>query len=149
VALATAATIIASQSIISGTFSMTRQAIQLGLCPRLHITQTSSEGHGQTYVGFVSWALMVLTLGLARLLARARHQEKSRNPGGASLSRASGETATSGRRSAGLGCHLRNGSPSELPNAEHPARRTGPVEILCVLGHEKDGRGLETSRPLQ
>jgi KUP system potassium uptake protein len=54
VALATAATIIASQSIISGTFSMTRQAIQLGLCPRLHITQTSSEGHGQTYVGFVS-----------------------------------------------------------------------------------------------
>src|SRR6516162_5759013 len=39
VALATAATIIASQAIISGTFSMTRQAIQLGLCPRLHITQ--------------------------------------------------------------------------------------------------------------
>ena len=65
VALATAATIIASQSIISGTFSMTRQAIQLGLCPRLHITQTSSEGYGQIYVGFVNWALMVLTLDLA------------------------------------------------------------------------------------
>jgi len=65
VALATAATIIASQAIISGTFSMTRQAIQLGLCPRLHITQTSSEGYGQIYVGFVNWALMVLTLGLA------------------------------------------------------------------------------------
>ena len=65
VVLATAATIIASQSIISGTFSMTRQAIQLGLCPRLHITQTSSEGYGQIYVGFVNWALMVLTLGLA------------------------------------------------------------------------------------
>jgi KUP system potassium uptake protein len=65
VALATAATIIASQSIISGTFSMTRQAIQLGLCPRLHVTQTSSEGYGQIYVGFVNWALMVLTLGLA------------------------------------------------------------------------------------
>jgi KUP system potassium uptake protein len=65
VALATAATIIASQSIISGTFSMTRQAIQLGLCPRLNITQTSSEGYGQIYVGFVNWALMVLTLGLA------------------------------------------------------------------------------------
>jgi KUP system potassium uptake protein len=64
VALATAATIIASQSIISGTFSMTRQAIQLGLCPRLHITQTSSEGYGQIYVGFVNWALMVLTLSL-------------------------------------------------------------------------------------
>jgi KUP system potassium uptake protein len=64
VALATAATIIASQAIISGTFSMTRQAIQLGLCPRLHITQTSSEGYGQIYVGFVNWVLMALTLGL-------------------------------------------------------------------------------------
>jgi KUP system potassium uptake protein len=65
VALATAATIIASQSIISGTFSMTRQAIQLGLCPRLHITQTSSEGYGQIYVAFVNWTLMLLTLALA------------------------------------------------------------------------------------
>jgi KUP system potassium uptake protein len=65
VALATAATIIASQAIISGTFSMTRQAIQLGLCPRLNITQTSSEGYGQIYVGFVNWALMALTLALA------------------------------------------------------------------------------------
>jgi KUP system potassium uptake protein len=65
VALATAATIIASQAIISGTFSMTRQAIQLGLCPRLHITQTSSEGYGQIYVGFVNWTLMMVTVGLA------------------------------------------------------------------------------------
>jgi KUP system potassium uptake protein len=64
VILATLATIIASQSIISGTFSMTRQAIQLGLCPRLHITQTSAEGYGQIYVGFVNWVLMALTLGL-------------------------------------------------------------------------------------
>jgi KUP system potassium uptake protein len=65
VALATIATIIASQAIISGTFSMTRQAIQLGLCPRLHITQTSSQGYGQIYVGFVNWTLMLLTLALA------------------------------------------------------------------------------------
>jgi KUP system potassium uptake protein len=64
VALATVATIIASQAIISGTFSMTRQAIQLGLCPRLHITQTSSQGYGQIYVGFVNWTLMLLTLTL-------------------------------------------------------------------------------------
>ena len=64
VALATVATIIASQSIISGAFSMTRQAIQLGLCPRLHITQTSPDGYGQIYVGFVNWILMALTLGL-------------------------------------------------------------------------------------
>jgi KUP system potassium uptake protein len=64
VALATAATIIASQAIISGVFSMTRQAIQLGLCPRLHISQTSSEGYGQIYVGAVNWTLMLLTIGL-------------------------------------------------------------------------------------
>ncbi|MBV8510477.1 MAG: potassium transporter Kup [Xanthobacteraceae bacterium] len=62
VGLATIATIIASQSIISGAFSMTRQAIQLGLCPRLHIVQTSAEGYGQIYVGFVNWVLMGLTL---------------------------------------------------------------------------------------
>jgi KUP system potassium uptake protein len=64
VVLATLATIIASQAIISGAFSMTRQAIQLGLCPRLHVTQTSVEGYGQIYVGFVNWVLMGLTLGL-------------------------------------------------------------------------------------
>ena len=64
VILATLATIIASQAIISGAFSMTRQAIQLGLCPRLNITQTSAGGYGQIYVGFVNWVLMALTLGL-------------------------------------------------------------------------------------
>src|SRR5580658_1274596 len=64
VGLATIATIIASQSIISGAFSMTRQAIQLGLCPRLHIIQTSAAGYGQIYIGFVNWTLMILTLGL-------------------------------------------------------------------------------------
>jgi KUP system potassium uptake protein len=64
VALATVATIIASQSIISGAFSMTRQAIQLGLCPRLHIVQTSASGYGQIYIAFVNWTLMILTLGL-------------------------------------------------------------------------------------
>jgi KUP system potassium uptake protein len=64
VILATFATIIASQAIISGAFSMTRQAIQLGLCPRLHITQTSADGYGQIYVGSVNWVLMTLTLGL-------------------------------------------------------------------------------------
>lgn len=65
VLLATIATIIASQSIITGAFSMTRQAIQLGWLPRLKITQTSSEGYGQIYVGFVNWTLMIVTVGLA------------------------------------------------------------------------------------
>jgi KUP system potassium uptake protein len=54
VLLATIATIIASQSIITGAFSMTRQAIQLGWLQRLHITQTSEQGYGQIYVGAVN-----------------------------------------------------------------------------------------------
>jgi KUP system potassium uptake protein len=65
VILATVATIIASQSIITGAFSMTRQAIQLGWMPRLHITQTSEHGYGQIYVGAVNWLLMIVTIGLA------------------------------------------------------------------------------------
>src|SRR5580700_8857088 len=63
--LATVATIIASQSIITGAFSMTRQAIQLGWLPRLRIVQTSSEGYGQIYVGVVNWLLMIVTVALA------------------------------------------------------------------------------------
>jgi KUP system potassium uptake protein len=64
VVLATVATIIASQSIITGAFSMTRQAIQLGWLPRLQVKQTSSEGYGQIYVGVVNFLLMVATIGL-------------------------------------------------------------------------------------
>jgi len=64
VILATAATIIASQSIITGAYSMTRQAIQLDWMPRMQITQTSAEGYGQIYVGVVNWCLMLATLGL-------------------------------------------------------------------------------------
>ena len=64
VLLATVATIIASQSIITGAYSMTRQAIQLGWLPRLQITQTSEQGYGQIYVGAVNWLLMIVTLGL-------------------------------------------------------------------------------------
>lgn len=64
IVLATVATIIASQSIITGAFSMTRQAMQLGWLPRLRVTQTSSEGYGQIYIGVVNWLLMLATLGL-------------------------------------------------------------------------------------
>ena len=64
IVLATIATIIASQAIITGAFSMTRQAIQLGWLPRLQIRQTSSEGYGQIYVGVVNWLLMIVTVGL-------------------------------------------------------------------------------------
>ncbi len=62
--LATVATVIASQSIITGAYSMTRQAIQLGWLPRMTITQTSEEGYGQIYVGAVNWLLMIVTLAL-------------------------------------------------------------------------------------
>ena len=62
VLLATLATIIASQAIITGTFSMTRQAMQLGWFPGLHIRQTSDEAYGQIYVPFVNWAMMAGTL---------------------------------------------------------------------------------------
>ena len=64
IGIATLATIVASQSIITGIFSMTRQAIQLGWCPRLQIRQTSSESYGQIYVGAVNWLLMLVTVTL-------------------------------------------------------------------------------------
>ena len=59
VGLATLATIIASQAVISGAFSLTRQAIQLGYVPRMFIQHTSSQEQGQVYIGTVNWALMV------------------------------------------------------------------------------------------
>jgi KUP system potassium uptake protein len=71
IVLATIATIIASQSIITGAFSMTRQAIQLGWLPRLSIKQTSSEGYGQIYVGVVNWMLMAVTVGLTIVFAKS------------------------------------------------------------------------------
>ena len=64
IALATAATIIASQAVISGAFSLTRQAVQLGYSPRLQIDHTSSREIGQIYVPAVNWALMLLTCAL-------------------------------------------------------------------------------------
>ncbi|HSZ65680.1 MAG TPA: KUP/HAK/KT family potassium transporter [Xanthobacteraceae bacterium] len=71
VGLATVATIIASQSIVTGAFSMTRQAIQLGWLPRLHIKQTSEKGYGQIYVGVVNWLLMIVTIALTLLFQKS------------------------------------------------------------------------------
>ncbi|EHP40866.1 KUP system potassium uptake protein [Cupriavidus basilensis OR16] len=65
VILAAVATVIASQSIITGAFSMTRQAILLGWLPHLQIRQTSEQGYGQIYVGTVNWLLMLVTVSLA------------------------------------------------------------------------------------
>ena len=71
VILATLATIIASQAIITGAFSMTRQAMQLSWCPRMLVTQTSPDGYGQIYVGAVNWIMMVLTIGLAVIFKKS------------------------------------------------------------------------------
>ncbi|MFP5426435.1 MAG: potassium transporter Kup [Gammaproteobacteria bacterium] len=59
IGLATLSTVIASQAVISGAFSLTRQAIQLGYIPRMQIQHTSSDEQGQIYIGAVNWALMV------------------------------------------------------------------------------------------
>ncbi len=64
VALSTLATVIASQAVISGAFSLTRQAVQLGYLPRLDIEHTSSREIGQIYVPAVNWALMFACIGL-------------------------------------------------------------------------------------
>ena len=62
VGLATLATIIASQALVSGVFSLTRQAMQMGLCPRARITPTSFDEAGQIYVPATNWLLMTGTL---------------------------------------------------------------------------------------
>jgi len=64
VVLATMATIIASQAIITGAFSLTRQAMQLGWFPGMNIRQTSDTEYGQIYVPFVNWLMMALTVAL-------------------------------------------------------------------------------------
>ena len=65
VVLSTVATIIASQSIITGVFTLTRQAMQLGWFPGLNIHQTSDTEHGQIYVPVVNWLMMIATVLIA------------------------------------------------------------------------------------
>ncbi len=64
VILAAAATVIASQAVISGAFSLTQQAAQIGYLPRLRIAHTSEERVGQIYVPWINWALCVAVLAL-------------------------------------------------------------------------------------
>lgn len=64
VGLATAATIIASQAVISGTFSLTRQAISLGQLPRMRVIFTEAEAAGQVYIPIVNWVLMAACVAL-------------------------------------------------------------------------------------
>jgi len=62
VGLATVATVIASQAVISGAFSVTRQAMQLGFVPRMEVQQTSEKEQGQIYLPAVNWALMLAVM---------------------------------------------------------------------------------------
>ena len=64
IVLATAATVIASQAVITGAYSMTRQAIQLGFLPGLTVNQTSADARGQIYMPSVNWFLMIAAIGL-------------------------------------------------------------------------------------
>jgi KUP system potassium uptake protein len=64
VILATAATVIASQAVISGAFSIAQQAARLGYLPRLHVVHTSTREYGQIYVPVINWILMVAVLAL-------------------------------------------------------------------------------------
>lgn len=64
VLIATAATIIASQAVISGAFSVTHQAIQLGFLPRLRTLHTSEKAAGQIYIPAINWGLLIMVLGL-------------------------------------------------------------------------------------
>ena len=62
--LATAATVIASQAVISGAFSLAHQAAQLGYLPRLRVIHTSEARYGQVYVPVINWLLLVAVLAL-------------------------------------------------------------------------------------
>lgn len=64
ICLATCATIIASQAVISGAFSVTHQAIQLGFLPRLKILHTSEKAAGQIYMPAINWGLLIMVLVL-------------------------------------------------------------------------------------
>jgi KUP system potassium uptake protein len=73
IGLAALATIIASQALVSGVFSLTRQAMQLGLCPRMRIVPTSSDEAGQIYVPTANWLLMIGTLLVVVLFKTSEH----------------------------------------------------------------------------
>ena len=83
VVLATAATIIASQAVITGAYSLTRQAIQLGLLPRMEIRFTSETPAGQIYLPQVNWLLLVgviLLVVVFKTSARWPRPTASRSP---------------------------------------------------------------------
>src|SRR3546814_8813732 len=71
------ATIIASQAVISGAFSLTQQAIQLGFMPRLRVDHTSASAQGQIYIPVVNWGLMVMVILLVLFFGSSSNLARS------------------------------------------------------------------------
>ena len=71
VGLATVATVIASQAVISGAYSLTRQAVQLGYLPRIRVRHTSEREIGQIYISSINWLLMIAAIGLVLAFKRS------------------------------------------------------------------------------
>ena len=137
--LATMATVIASQALISGAFSLTVQAVQLDYLPRLKIRHTSSSHRGQVYVPLVNWLLMVGCIGLVldvplvqqpgrRVRHRRHHHDGDHH---AAVLRRVPPTGGSGRRRKALLVTVpAAGHRPGLPRRQHredPARRLVPA----------------------
>ena len=127
VLLATCATVIASQAVISGAFSLTQQAVQLGLLPRLDIQHTSEREGGQIYMPRVNWTLLAAVLILVLLFRsssgagqRLRHR-RHRHDGRHLAPRLHGVpprlalAAGAGAGGAGAAAHDRVGLPRRQP----------------------------------
>jgi KUP system potassium uptake protein len=132
VILATVATIIASQSIITGAFSMTRQAIQLGWLPRLRIKQTSAQGYGQIYVGVVNWLLMIVTPRTNPRLRQIRQFSRRL--------RHRGVVDDANDLGTSVHCHAR-GVGLEPFGRRHGRRRFSPSRHCVFFGEHVQGRG--------
>ncbi len=147
VLLATVATVIASQAVISGAFSVTRQAVQLGFLPRLTIRHTSATEIGQVYAPAVNWILLAAVVGLvlgfalldlARLRLRDRRHRHDHGRHAAlprRRARALAQARLAGRARRGGLLHRRLRLPRRQPD-QGRARRLVPA-----LGRGRDVRG--------
>ena len=138
VGLATLATVIASQALISGVFSLTHQAIQLGFTPRMEVRHTSAAAHGQVYLPVVNWALAgrvcrvgvgLWQFGQPRRCLRDRghghddhHQPDDRSLRGRALGM---ESLEAGRSDRGVPRH-RSDVPGGQPHQDSPWRLVHP-----------------------
>ncbi len=157
VGLATVATVIASQAVITGAFSLTRQAVQLGLLPRLEVRHTSAEHEGQIYLPLVNTLLLIgvlLLVGLFRFVERAgvrlwhrghRHHGGHRVHGFPGDLESVEMVVVVGRRSDGAIPGRRHDFPDRQPDQDH-RRRLGAARFRrrrcrssCIPGTTERG----------